>query len=330
MKIVLFDIDGTLLLSDGAGRRSMERALVETFGVMGPKTYRYGGKTDRLIVREKMRIEGFSEEAIDAAIDERIKGLYSSFRKMVLKKRSFEELTDRLALRIIVPTVEDCYRALGIIHAYMHPMNRKLKDYIGTPKENGYRSIHTVVYPLQGVTQLPIEIQIRTPAMHRDCEFGIASHGEYKDWSYALTTQPSRVYLFRNLENLRFIARSHRSFTDALRRSFREDRLIVFDSEDRLYHLPKPATALDFACQLSPDDCHRIHAIRINGRTQDLGTLLHDGDIVEVIHNGKTPSRTEQLRSCQQAMTKRLIRSAWAKEKATVTRRAAQTREKVR
>lgn len=83
MKIVLFDIDGTLLLSDGAGRRSMERALVETFGVMGPKTYRYGGKTDRLIVREKMRIEGFSEEAIDAAIDATVTAYLRNLRDEV-------------------------------------------------------------------------------------------------------------------------------------------------------------------------------------------------------------------------------------------------------
>lgn len=83
MKIVLFDIDGTLLLSDGAGRRSMERALVETFGVMGPKTYRYGGKTDRLIVREKMRLEGFSDEAIDAAIDATVTAYLRNLRDEV-------------------------------------------------------------------------------------------------------------------------------------------------------------------------------------------------------------------------------------------------------
>jgi GTP pyrophosphokinase len=165
----------------------------------------------------------------------------------------------------------------------MHPMHGKLKDYIGTPKENGYRSIHTVVYPLPGISEMPIEIQIRTHQMHRECEFGIASHEEYKTWAYALSSAASRANLFRNLESLYGVAKSHLSFTQALKQSFNEDRLLIFDHENNLYHLPRKATAEDFASQLKQDDGAQIKGVRINGRWQPLHTQLRDGDTVEVV-----------------------------------------------
>lgn len=223
------------------------------------------------------------EGGIAADIDERIKGLYSTYRKMVLKDKNFEDLTDRLALRILLASTEDCYRALGIIHQTMRPMHGKLKDYIGTPKENGYRSIHTVVYPLPGITELPIEIQIRTRAMHRECEYGIASHGEYKNWSYALDSAESRANLFRNLEALHAVTKSNDTFADALRHSFADKRLLVFDAHNMLYHLEKPSTALTFVQHAHPDIAQTVTSVRINGRERPTDTLLRDGDIVEIL-----------------------------------------------
>lgn len=249
---------------------------------------------------------------IRAEIDERIKGLYSTYRKMVLKKRRFGDLTDRLALRVLVPEVSDCYRALGIIHASMHPMHGKLKDYIGTPKENGYRSIHTVVYPLPGISELPIEIQIRTHQMHRDCEFGIASHGEYKNWAYALSSAASRANLFRNLESLHSVAKSHRTFTEALRHSFNEDRLLVFDPQNKLYHLPRSATAYDFACHAAPDECRLISGVRINGRERPIDTVLRDGDTVELLFGRKAAE-------AQRAATGKLLEKAARADKERVS-----------
>lgn len=223
------------------------------------------------------------EAGIAADIDERVKGLYSTYRKMVLKDKNFEDLTDRLALRVLLASTEDCYRALGIIHQKMRPMHGKLKDYIGTPKENGYRSIHTVVYPLPGITELPIEIQIRTHAMHRECEYGIASHGEYKNWSYALESSESRANLFRNLETLHAVTKSNDTFAEALRHSFADKRLLVFDAHNMLYHLEKPSTALDFVQHAHPDIAQTVTAVRINGRVRPVDTPLRDGDIVEIV-----------------------------------------------
>ena len=136
------------------------------------------------------------EQGIGCKVEGRIKSLYSTYQKMVLKRRSFNELTDRLALRILVEDYIDCYKALGVAHAFMHPIPGKLKDYIGAPKENGYQSIHTVVYPLIGVNEQPIEIQIRTGLMDEVCEYGPAAHADYKKSKYAMTTRLTKVNLF--------------------------------------------------------------------------------------------------------------------------------------
>ncbi len=222
------------------------------------------------------------ERGIPCRLSYRIKGLYSTYRKMVLKRRRFEELADRIALRLVVGNAEDCYRALGIVHAVFHPIPGKLKDYIGAPKENGYRSIHTVVYPLRGVTEQPMEIQIRSEDMHKECEFGIAGHVDYKHYLYALRTPPTRVQLFRNLLTLRSEARSPRQFAQALRRFFDEGHIAVFDSQNNLFHVMKSVTARDFVRQASGGSASAIRSLRINGRLQPADTPLQDGDTVEV------------------------------------------------
>ncbi|HLD71860.1 MAG TPA: HD domain-containing protein [Candidatus Peribacteraceae bacterium] len=258
---------------------------------------------------QKYLQERFHESGIISAIDWRIKGLYSTYRKMIVRQRSFAELTDRLALRILVSNIEDCYHALGLVHGRMHPIPGKLKDYIGAPKENGYRSIHTVVYPLPGVTEQPIEIQIRTYEMHRECEEGGSSHTAYKDLSYALRSPPARVHLFRNLESLRAEARSPKQFEQALRTYFREDRIMVFDTDNNLYHLKKPSSVLDFGWMAVGMRVHSLKAARVNGRKQGFETLLHDGDTVELQFGRGRQLKREWLNACKQAVVRRALRA---------------------
>lgn len=244
-------------------------------------------------------------------IKRRRKGLYSSYRKMILKNRSFEELTDRLALRILVSDTMDCYRVLGIIHAHLHPIPGKLKDYIGAPKENGYRSIHTVVYPLPGVTEQPIEIQIRTEQMHAVCAYGAAAHGQYKTSMYALSSRPARVNLFRNLQTLRQQSRSPAQFEKALRNYFNEDHVAIFDTENNLYHMKKPATALDFVCHAFPKKCFRLKSVKINGRKKALQTVLHDGDTVEPFFGRTVTSQKDWIHACMHDASQKIIRSSF-------------------
>ncbi len=245
----------------------------------------------------------------------RLKGLYSIYRKMVLKERRFEDLTDRLALRIILPTIEDCYRALGIVHGCMRPIPGKLKDYIGAPKENGYRSIHTVVYPLPGVSEQPIEIQLRTADMDRECEFGFASHGAYKEAMYALSSGGSRVSILNGLRTLRDEARSPQEFEAALRTYFRGDHLTIFDTKSCLYHLKKPATVLDFLCAVYGERSARTKLVHVNGREHPLHTPLHDGDTVGVQFGRDNRLTAEWLHYCNHKKAKELLRALQRQKK---------------
>lgn len=249
----------------------------------------------------------FKENGINADIKMRIKTLYSTYKKMVLKNRKFQDLTDRLALRVIVPDIESCYKALGIVHSTMHPIPGKLKDYIGSPKENGYRSIHTVVYPLPGVTEQPIEIQMRSREINWECEYGIAAHHRYKDARYRLQHQHSRVQLFKNLEVLKHETPSPKRFKEALVNYFSEDRLILFDEKNNVYHFKKPLTALDFAFLIHKERCLHLKSIKINGRHQPLDTDLSDGDVVEVTFGRKKTFTRKWRKICHNKSSKKLV-----------------------
>lgn len=268
-------------------------------------------KADRLCLElaERFLARKCKEAGISASFEARMKGHFSAYRKMALKRRSFDELTDRLALRVIVPRLEDCYRVLGVVHASFHPMPGKLKDYIGAPKENGYQSIHTVVYPLPDVSDSPIEIQIRTGAMDRACEWGIAAHHEYKRRLYGLTDAESRVDLLRNFRQLREEALTPGQFEEALRQYFREDLLSVFDQRGKLHHLQTPATALDFALRISGKKCAELQEILVNGRARPLGTPLKNGDTVGAVFGSQCRLDSRWLRHCQYESSKALIRS---------------------
>jgi (p)ppGpp synthase/HD superfamily hydrolase len=253
-------------------------------------------------------LQAMRKRGIHCRIDTRIKGVYSTYRKMIVKQRPFKDLTDRLAVRIITKEKDDCYRALGVVHECLHLMPGKLKDYIGAPKENGYRSIHTIVYPLPGVTELPIELQIRTEDMHRECEFGIAAHGDYKNAAYALESLPSRVNLFKNLATLRGEARTPKQFASMLRTYFREDHVAVFDTRSNLYHLKKPATALDFICLAFEQRLARLRAVRINGRERSLDSALRDGDTVEAVFGRARGASEAWTRAVMHEHSKTLIK----------------------
>lgn len=184
------------------------------------------------------------------------------------------------------------------------------KDYIGAPKENGYRSIHTVVYPLPGVTEMPIEVQIRTKEMQDECEYGIAKHAEYKTYIYRLHSPNARVNLFRNLQSLRTEARSPEQFENALRMYFHEDRLALFDTKNNLYHLRKPVTALDFVCHVHGKRSMRLASVKINGRERSMDTTLNDGDTVEAKFGKERTVKQSWLGACRHAETRKAIRAA--------------------
>ncbi len=249
------------------------------------------------------------DEGLSFRIENRLKTLYSTYRKMVLKRRRFEELTDRLALRVIMEDVKDCYHVLGIVHQYFHPIPGKLKDYIGAPKENGYQSIHTVVYPLPGITEQPIEIQIRTEKMHESCEFGPAAKGEYKNYTYSLTSGNTRVNLLRNFQVIRNKGYTPSQFAETLRTYFYEEHIAVFDMENNLYHMKKPATVLDYVGEIYLKKVTKLKDVRINGRASSIDTVLRDGDIIDVKFGRSRSIKPSWAQACQNKKTINFIRT---------------------
>lgn len=252
---------------------------------------------------------------IQAHIVGRRKSLYSCYRKMIFKNRKFEDLTDRLAIRIIVDRLDDCYRVLGIVHGYMHPIPGKLKDYIGAPKENGYKSIHTVVYPLPGVNEEPLEIQIRTAEINRHCEYGAAAHYRYKYLNYSAKTGQVRIDLFRSLDILRQEVRSADQFQKLLKTYFRDDRLIIFDQNNNLYHLKRPASVLDFAGQIHKPKFSKIKDALVNGKICPLGQVLKNGDVVQLNFKRDRSISLDWLSGALQNQTKQIIRKLLNKDK---------------
>lgn len=242
----------------------------------------------------------------------RTKALYSTYRKMVVKHYLFYELADRFAVRVLVDTYDDCYRALGIIHSALHPIPGKLKDYIGAPKENGYRSIHTVVYPIAGMTEYPVEIQIRTQDMHRECEYGSAHHADYKHSLYAFNGREAHVDLFSNLFMLREAARSPDQFERALRNYFDESRITVFDRKNNLYHFSAPVAALDVVCHLAGGRSKYVRDIRINGRSAPPDALMKDGDTIEATFGRHVLLNPGWIKACRKTSTKRLLKKLLA------------------
>ncbi len=258
-------------------------------------------------VRELLLGE-LSKQGIKADISGRTKSLYSTYRKMIVKGRRFEELTDRLAVRVLVDRLDDCYRALGIVHSVLHPIPGKLKDYIGAPKENGYRSIHTVVYPLPGVSEYPVEIQIRTHDMHRECEYGSSRHADYKHSLYTFNAPQTQVDLFQNFFILRESARTPEQFERALRNYFDDSRIAIFDAKNNLYHFSVPVAAIDVACHFAAKRSQYLKGVRINGRSAPPEALLKDGDTVEPEFGRQMLVKQAWLKACRKTTTKRLLK----------------------
>ncbi|EKE11099.1 MAG: GTP pyrophosphokinase [uncultured bacterium] len=258
---------------------------------------------------EKYIKQKLTESGIKCTLENRIKSIYSTYRKMIVKNRKFDELTDRLAIRIIVAKKDTCYRALGVIHSIMHPIPGKFKDYIGTPKENGYQSIHTVVFPLPNVTNMPIEIQIRSKEMHKECEFGVASHFHYKKDSYTMRyNKKTRADLIKNLEIIKHESpTSTQKLSHLMQSYFRGDQVLVFDSKNRVYHLTKPASALDFVCIHYKKKIAYLKSVKINGILGSLETLLQDGDVVEAQFQEKKSFSKRWIKMCHREQSKKML-----------------------
>ena len=234
-----------------------------------------------------------TEHGIAAEVKGRQKRPYSIFSKMQRKSVAFEQLSDIYGFRVQVPTVEDCYRALGVVHTTWPTVPGRFKDYISTPKQNDYRSLHTTVV---GPSRQRVELQIRTPEMHRVAEYGIAAHALYKDGktggrNITKGTEESRAYEWlRRTIDLLSEGDTPEEFLENTKLELFHDQVFCFTPKGRLIALPRGATPIDFAYAVHTDVGNTCVGCKINGRVMPLMTTLSNGDEVEIVRSkAQTP-----------------------------------------
>jgi len=227
---------------------------------------------------------------IEADLEGRAKHIFSIWKKMQRKQVGFEEIYDVRAVRVLVPQIQDCYTVLGIVHGLWKHIPKEFDDYVATPKENGYRSLHTAVIGPDGKT---LEIQIRTFDMHQESELGVAAHWKYKEGKSAPTDgYEAKIAWLRQLLEWQDEVTESADIVDEFRNQVREERIYVFTPLGKLIDLPQGSTALDFAYRVHTEVGHRCRGAKVNGRIITLTQPLETGQKVEILTNKvASPSR---------------------------------------
>ena len=260
-----------------------------SFGVLYPKVYEeiVNLVTQRTPKREEYidtvisSIEAdLKESKIKGKVGGRPKQFYSIYQKMVVRGREFDDIYDLVGIRVLVPTVRDCYAVLGSIHSRWNPVPGRFKDYIAMPKFNLYQSLHTTVI---GPGGRAVEIQIRTNEMHNRAEFGVAAHWKYKEQSGKSdsTTEDDMVWL-KHLSDWQAETSDPGEFLDALRFEIGAKEVYVFTPKGRVIGLPSGGTPVDFAYAVHTEVGDKTIGAKVNGRLVPLETALNSGDVVEI------------------------------------------------
>jgi GTP pyrophosphokinase len=251
---------------------------------------------DNLLRQVTQRVSNDLKSAkIKAETTGRPKHLYSIYQKMISRSREFGEIYDLVGVRILVDSVRDCYAALGVIHANWQPVPGRFKDYIAMPKFNMYQSLHTTVI---GPNGKPVEMQIRTYAMHRTAEYGIAAHWRYKETKGATIVGPpahiDEMTWLRQLLDWQREAADPSEFLDALRFDLSSQEVYVFTPKGDVVALPTGSTPVDFAYAVHTEVGHKCIGARVNGKLVPLESTLSNGDVVEIFTSkSETASPTQ-------------------------------------
>ena len=240
------------------------------------------------LVLEQLRTE-LSRAGIHGEVAGRPKHIYSIWRKMSGKSVDFKELFDVRAARVLVDTVADCYAVLGLMHSRWQPIRSEFDDYIASPKENMYQSLHTAVVGPEGKT---LEIQIRTFEMHQHSEYGVAAHWGYKEGGQQDAQYGEKIAWLRQILEWKDEERDAGDFIDRFKSEVFQDRVYVLTPNGKVVDLPRGATPLDFAYHIHTDVGHRFRGAKVNGRIVPIGYALQNGEQVEVLTSRQaSPSR---------------------------------------
>jgi GTP pyrophosphokinase len=249
----------------------------ELAGLLDTRRKGREGYIERAIAELTPRLEA---SGIKADLQGRPKHIYSIYKKMQRKSAEFGEIYDVYAIRILVDDVRDCYAALGIVHALWRPIPGQFDDYIAVPKNNLYQSLHTAVIALDGK---PLEIQIRTHAMHQVSEVGIAAHWRYKEGTKSDREYDAKLAWLRQLMDWQRDVSDATEFVEGIKLDIFQDQVFVFTPKGDIKDLPAGATPLDFAYRIHTDVGHRTIGAKVNNRLVPLDYRLKNGDIVEIV-----------------------------------------------
>ena len=260
-------------------------------------------------------VEKLEEAHITAEIQGRAKHFYSIYKKMKRDQKDISEIYDLSALRVLVNSVKDCYGVLGIIHAMWKPLPGRFKDYIAMPKSNGYQSLHTTVI----CRGYPLEIQIRTFAMHKVSEYGVAAHWKYKEAGKsvgATREYDQKMSWLRQMVSLQHELDDPREYFEALKVDVFSDEVFVFTPKGDVVDLPKGSIPIDFAYRIHTEVGHHCVGAKVNSKIVPLEYKLKNGDIVSIITNKSNngPSR-DWLNIVASSETRTKIRSWFKKQR---------------
>jgi len=274
---------------------------------------KYGQNVDfiekiRSLVDEKMR-----ENDIHFTLEGRIKSVYSIYKKMYTQNKSFDEIYDFYALRVIVETELECYTVLGLIHEMFNSMPGRFKDYISTPKPNMYRSLHTTVIGRNGV---PFEVQIRTREMHYIAEYGVAAHWKYKSGERSKEELDKKLEWIARLIETEDDTRDPDEFMNAIKTDIFHDETFVFTPKGDVIALPQGATVIDFAYSIHSAVGNKMVGAKINGMIVPIDRVPQNGEIIEILtsSSSKGPSR-DWLKIVKTSEARTKIRQWFKKEK---------------
>ena len=275
--------------------------------------HRYGENKDFLKSSQAQISDKLTEQKIKYSITGRVKSIYSIYKKMYNQNKSFEEIYDFYAIRIIVDTELECYTVLGIIHDMFNLMPGRFKDYISTPKPNMYRSLHTTVIGKHGI---PFEVQIRTWEMHSVAEYGVAAHWKYKSGEKDKENLAEKLQWIRTLVEIEKEAGDADEFLRPLKIDIFEDETFVFTPKGDVINLPQGSNCIDFAFSIHTEVGNKMVGAKVNGMIVPIDTMLKTGQIVEVITSSasKGPSR-DWLGIVKTSEAKNKIRQWFKREK---------------
>ncbi len=276
---------------------------------------KYGESIDVIEGIRRAVSDKMAENGIHFTLEGRIKSVYSIYRKMFNQNKSFDQIYDFYALRIIVDTELECYTALGLIHEMFKSVPGRFKDYISTPKPNLYRSLHTTVIGRDGI---PFEVQIRTWEMHHVAEYGIAAHWKYKSGEKSKEEMDKKLEWISRLIETEDETRDPDEFFNALKTDIFQDETFVFTPKGDVIALPQGATVIDFAYAIHSGVGNKMIGAKINGVIVPIDRAPETGDIVEILtsSSSKGPSR-DWLNIVKTGEARTKIRGWFKKEKRT-------------